>query len=582
MIKFLGRFLHTHYHARYHGVYQHAKQLFVFDMGLLLLAFGMLVTSLFLFFWKPGLQDKIALTVSLGDARVSSGQTVDISIAYANHSKYSLTDGVLSITLPPGFIINRSSTPESVLSAQRTMAIPRLLPGGNGTVIVSGKLWTTPGHEESIIARYSYTAENTGRREQKLGSSFIRLPESILVGSLTIATSSFPGATLPYTYTLTNTSAEPVSGVTIRHNWFVPEDESEFTSITIAPHASLSISGEIRTPAKPGPITYVATPEVRANGTVIPLQSTFETVDIISPSITARVQLPSNPAYVDGGQQVPVEVTWKNSGRFALTQLTLALAVTPGVVDMARTARENHILVEGDSLVIDSQARTALANGSPGGGDQFTLQVYLLPTFSVGAAENAVLKITPSIRGRIPAVPGQIFSSTGESASAALATQINLSAQARYYTEEGDQLGRGPLPPVVGQSTKYWVFVQAYNTTNAVRDARFTAVLPPGVTFTGKQSVTIGKTITYSESDRTVRWNHSLLPANSQTGLYFEVAATPQAAQLGKNLLLLSAVHFTATDDRVNKSFNLSTPDVYNTLSKTDRGALKGSAVLSK
>ena len=36
-------FLKNHYHTRYHGVYQHAKKLFIFDLALLGLALVMMV-----------------------------------------------------------------------------------------------------------------------------------------------------------------------------------------------------------------------------------------------------------------------------------------------------------------------------------------------------------------------------------------------------------------------------------------------------------------------------------------------------------------------------------------------------------
>ena len=38
----------------------------------------------------------------------------------------------------------------------------------------------------------------------------------------------------------------------------------------------------------------------------------------------------------------------------------------------------------------------------------------------------------------------------------------NLAVQVypMYYAPTGDQLGRGPLPPKVGETTKYWIFCE--------------------------------------------------------------------------------------------------------------------------
>ena len=163
-----------------------------------------------------------------------------------------------------------------------------------------------------------------------------------------------------------------------------------------------------------------------------------------------------------------------------------------------------------------------------------------------------------------------------------LATEVAVESAARYYTEEGDQLGRGPLPPMVNQTTKYWLMFRANNTNNDLRAAVFSATLPAGVEFTGKQSVTIGPTIAYNPANRDLSWNYRLLPANSQTGLYFEVAVKPNAAQIGQTLTLLKNIKFTATDDAVGKNFSFSQPDVTNVLPASDQGARSGAAVVSE
>ncbi len=70
------KFLRSHYHKRYHGVYQHAKKLFAFDLALLAFAFLMLGSSIFFFFWKPGLTGLIDVSISLGNERIKSGDEV--------------------------------------------------------------------------------------------------------------------------------------------------------------------------------------------------------------------------------------------------------------------------------------------------------------------------------------------------------------------------------------------------------------------------------------------------------------------------------------------------------------------------
>ena len=91
--------------------------------------------------------------------------------------------------------------------------------------------------------------------------------------------------------------------------------------------------------------------------------------------------------------------------------------------------------------------------------------------------------------------------------------------------------------------------------------------------------MTIGPEIKYDAGSKTVAWNYNLIPANSQTGLYFEISATPTAGQAGRNLNLTDALNFTATDDFVNKNFNLTRPGLTNVLGSDDLGAGKGAVV---
>lgn len=579
MFRAVHKTFHNHYRRRYHGIYRHAKQLFVFDLGLLFLALALFGASLFFFFWKPGITDQIKLTLSLGDTRIKSGETVLLTAEYANHSKFKLQKAVLALRLPPGFVIDRTRTPESDLSTQSTAVIGDIDPGGSGGIGIYGTLWAEPGTEEHILALLSYTPEGKKQAEQKLGSFLVRLPESILSGTLTIASSTFPNIPLVLSYQLRNTSNRAIDNITLDKNWTATTPAAEFKNFTLGPGETKEIEGRIQTPATEGRLKVFATPQVLINNRLINQTRAEQTVAILYPKVTSAARLINPPAYGEPSQKLSVEFSWRNTSDYALQGSRLLISATPGVMDLDRTARENRLTVENGRLVVDSIARTALADGRPGSNDTFTLPMYLRPSFSLEQTENAKLQITPVMETHLPAVSAQAYNQSGEPAILPLATEVYLNASARYYTEEGDQLGRGPLPPAVGQTTKYWIMAQAQNTTNPLRDARFEAILPPGVTFTNKQSVTIGPPLAFNERTRAVTWSYGALPANSQTGLYFEVAVTPEPEQIGKILTLARNLRFFATDDVVNKPFNLTKAEITNVLPAIDRGSSAGAIV---
>jgi hypothetical protein len=54
MLHRIHKAVHRHYHTRYHGVYAHAKQLFVFDIILLCLALFFFRRQCFFLFVETG------------------------------------------------------------------------------------------------------------------------------------------------------------------------------------------------------------------------------------------------------------------------------------------------------------------------------------------------------------------------------------------------------------------------------------------------------------------------------------------------------------------------------------------------
>ncbi|MGI6374216.1 MAG: hypothetical protein ACOX0C_02675 [Patescibacteria group bacterium] len=128
-----------------------------------------------------------------------------------------------------------------------------------------------------------------------------------------------------------------------------------------------------------------------------------------------------------------------------------------------------------------------------------------------------------------------------------LASQLTGSAEAYYHSPQGDQLGTGPLPPLVAIPTNYWIFFKVQGNGD-FKDLVFSGKLAPGVELTGKRSVLAGN-FTYNASLRQMVWT---LPELSGAGdsyrLGFEVRFIPSEGQLGKIPTLVNEVKYYAYD----------------------------------
>ena len=579
MIKFLKK----HYHKNYRRNYTHAKKLFVFDLILLFTAILMLGASVFLFLWKPSLTEQIDLSVSLGEARIKSGEEVRLTINYANNSKYALGSVSLGMRLPEGFVINRDKTATNVFSDNSIFSsIAKIAPGAIGQAEIYGWFWSEPNKEAKFTANLSYQPANKDTREQKLASLMATLPDSILSGQLFMATATLPNFPLKFTYVLQNSGAKTIDNVSVASNWpGAITNEEDSAGFSLLPNESKTIAGDITTPRKSGNYSFSLTPTVLVNNTAIAQIASAREFKIFAPEIISSARLLKNLNYVEPEQNFPINLSWENKSGFKLENITLHLTSNLfNVVDWKKTAQENNAQTEPNGLYFNSQSRTNLADGNANSSDNFDLVIYLLPNFNFSEMENANLEIYPSVKGEVAQISGQEFNQEGSGLRVPLATEVSFNeVSARYYTSDGDQLGRGPLPPQVGKTTKYWIVVNIANTSNALNEASFTGSLPAGVEFTGKQSVTIGPQITFNPSNRTLSWRYHSLPAYSQTGLYFEVAVTPQSSQIGQNILLANSLQFSATDDFTNKKFGFSHPALNNTLNSNDAGRDLGSKV---
>jgi hypothetical protein len=181
MFKHIHHFFHHHYHRRYHGFYKHAKQLFVFDIILLITAILIFLSSLFFFFWKPSLVDQIEISFVFNTtSSIRSGEKTHLIINYTNNSKEMLSSPTLALRLPKGFVLDKTRVPENFSSHNSTFILKSIEPGGTGRIDIYGHLWSEPNREDKLVTILSYIPKNKKQPEQKVTSFFITVPTSVL------------------------------------------------------------------------------------------------------------------------------------------------------------------------------------------------------------------------------------------------------------------------------------------------------------------------------------------------------------------------------------------------------------------
>ena len=558
-----------HYFKKYHLKYRHAKKLFALDVVLLNLTLILFTASIFFFFWKPGIDDKIDLTFSINKSRVLSGDYITIGLDYTNRNEIKLLSPVLSLRLPVGFILDKEKTPEIYFSNHSIFNLPNEIePGADGHVEVSGWIWTEPKTEEQIIATLTYTPDGTDYTEQKNSSYLMNLPESVIKTNLQINPTSFPLAETNFKYTLENNSPQLV-------NLHLSSDDLKLNEeyVIIEPNQSKEIIGEYTTPTDPGNYALKIKNSIVLDSLQITQNSNEQTYQVIKPDLNIQAEV-SDIKNISTNQTIPLNIKWQNNSSATLNNLKIVLSFEPNIIDLSKTNGILNHKIENNQIIIDQSSRTKLATAEAGESGTFNLNLKTKPNFNL-TGENISLKIAPHIIIEDEG-SSQKYTHTGESQSIPITTELTWTPGARYYMSTGDQLGRGPLPPRVGEETKYWIFVPIYNTSNAVEQIKFKATLNDGVFFTGKESLSIGENLKYNKNTNSLSWAQTKIPAQSQTGIYFEVATTPKSNDLGQEIILIKQLNFEATDSWTKEKIDLNISNISNELSSDDVGAKYG------
>jgi len=237
---------------------------------------------------------------------------------------------------------------------------------------------------------------------------------------------------------------------------------------------------------------------------------------------------------IDLDDGATLKIIFKNSGQSAIVDLKLIL----------ETSDDNFSLKK-------------IENTKPDSGVNIDNQTISFAKIPAGASGEAVVQVyfKSQSEGRIInwrarseySVGGQTLKADFNLPALKVKAELTLSDAAYYTSPQGDQLGIGPLPPLVGIPTSYWIFWEAQSRDdwkNLVVSAR----LPKGVELTDNRSLLAGD-FNYNPETRQLIWKIPEFSGRADNyRLGFEVQLIPTAAQIGAVLPLLSNPQYYATD----------------------------------
>lgn len=184
--------------------------------------------------------------------------------------------------------------------------------------------------------------------------------------------------------------------------------------------------------------------------------------------------------------------------------------------------------------------QVVLAPISPGAGGEVNLKVYF-------TAKNAGER-TINWQAKSEYIFGKkLLKETIALPPITLAAELTGKNFVYYTSPQGDQLGIGPIPPIAGIPTNYWIFWEA-ESDGDFKNLVFSARLPQGVELTDDRSLLAGE-FNYNAAARQLIWKVQELQGGKDSyRLGFEIQLIPIIEQVGQILPLLTDCQYYAED----------------------------------
>lgn len=517
-------------------------------------------------------KDSLSIKIN-GPTEVKAGQEVSFAINYENTGTVPLAALELSVNLPSTFHIT-TAIPEA--TEKNVWTIGSLTPKSDGVITINGIFLSEIPSAERLQTLFTYKPANFNSSFQQIEVHKINLNDSVLNLTINGPEKVLPGDEVEYVITTGQMEKNPMFNLRITpvlpQDFTISNANPEFAAGQSYWNLSTLNSNEPKTFSIKGTYTSSANGE-QTFGTHIGFmdqdnylkqKEVQSKTEMLGGSIGFHliVNGSNTDQTIDAGKTIRGSIDYANQGTDTAKDVSFVLSLDadgktiPIDWDKAEISggkrNENSITWNKSSL-----NSLSFLKPKDAGVIDFTL-----PALVNASVDHFTIKLTTAIGSVGDTNSARTIDSTPIIIS--INSNVTLKTESRYFTEEGQPVGSGPLPPKVGQTTTYRVYWNISNSLHDLSTIKISATLPSGITWIEKKLTDIGD-ITFNSTTKTVTWNVAKLPSSIQkAGAWFDVSINPTSKDIGKFITLTNATSFTAKDlitkqDLANSVSNVTT-----------------------
>lgn len=506
--------------------------------ALALTIFGLIYLSLPKF--TPNFID---IQASVAPSEITTGGSSTLTFRFENTSDETIRDVKLQFEFPVHFLVSSIESPDATGIELNTYDLGDIAPTQYGTIHIKGTMFGDVGSEQTFTTILTFTyGENNTTNEKRLEHIFTPT-KSTLKLDLSLPEYMIANQQINGEISYINTGDVTFPDIAITPTW--PES-FKLISSDPALRKDKAFHATGIDPGDTGIISFVGILG-DTNDSTFTFTPAFEFADAsyIQDILRDFVKILPSPleishsasSVITPGDTATFNISYKNTSSYPLRNVIIRLSANNGIFSTAK-------MIDG-YYVADSIDEIA---PNESGSAQISIPVH--STFASSLGVNISLQTKSSAEFTFKPDGIDIETNTfGNTLSTPVSSPISLSSFGRYWTANGDQLGRGFLPPRVGETTKIWVFWNLTGTTNELSNMKIEADLGQGVTFTGRQSVSAGSAV-YSQNGSVIWSVGQIAPTNTGTviGAAFEVEIAPVTDQIGTSPILIYAPYVSAKD----------------------------------
>lgn len=314
------------------------------------------------------------------------------------------------------------------------------------------------------------------------------------------------------------------------------------------------------------------------------LASKIATVAMAEAPLSVSILVNESSDYVaKPGDRLKYSLVYKNNSNFDLQNVTIKTKLTGEMFDFATIQSNGLFNLNDKTLLWGPDNLVELTRVSAHGEGRVEFEAKVKDSFLIRRLSDKNFSLRAEAEIQSANVPAELGAgkllSVGK-IETKIAGKVELDARAYFRDAASGILNNGNFPPKVGQATQYTIHWILKNYATDLSGVAVSAKLPPGVGWTGTVKGSGASLPSYDEGTHQVTWTiNKVIATKGVIGdpmeAIFQVALTPNAAQVGQVLDLLNETQAQATD--VFTGVTLSASDVKLDTNLPDDGTVPGS-----